>query len=45
MGGSMHLSDFSVASLGETSIVGSGPLVARSLAPLAGYLSKPTALS
>jgi hypothetical protein len=45
MGGSMHLSDFSVGSLGETSIVGSGPLVARFLAPLAGYLSKPTALS
>jgi pyruvate dehydrogenase E1 component alpha subunit len=45
MGGSMHLSDFSVGSLGETSIVGSGLPVAGFLATLVGYLSKPTALS
>ena len=41
----MHLSDFSVGSLGETSIVGSGLPVAGFLATLVGYLSKPTALS
>jgi hypothetical protein len=33
-GGSMHLADFSVGSLGETSILGSGPPVA------VGYLAK-----